>query len=146
MISEKELEKLEELLCDEARGFIKKGSLTAPNEAQTIKYLVESLKLVQDLKMCCSAGIYDQNDYGYSGTHMHNRIPTSYNGTVDFNGSYGRRSPSTGRYMSSYSRGYSGHSIHDRMISALEGMFDNAKSQHEADEIEKWIVRLREEN
>lgn len=68
----------------------------------------------------------------------------NYAGNMNFDGNYsGRRSPSTGRYMS---RGYSGHSIHDRMIAALEDVYGDAKNQHEENEIQTWIDRLRNNN
>lgn len=73
------------------------------------------------------------------------------------------RSPSTGRYtsmrsepymdsyrdsygmrnMGSYNDGYSGHSINDRMIDALERMMDTAKTEHERETIRKRIEEIR---
>lgn len=72
-----------------------------------------------------------------------------------YGGSYQRgRSMTTGRYMSrdgGYSSGgyngggYSGHSIKDRMIARLEAMYDEAKSEHEREEIQKEIRRIESE-
>lgn len=73
------------------------------------------------------------------------------------------RSPSTGRYtsmrsepymdsyrdsyemrqMGSYNDGYSGHSINDRMIDALERMMDTAKTEHERETVRKRIEEIR---
>lgn len=73
------------------------------------------------------------------------------------------RSPSTGRFTSmreepymdsyrdsygmrsvgSYNDGYSGHSINDRMIDALERMMDTAKTEHERETIRKRIEEIR---
>ena len=63
------------------------------------------------------------------------------------------RSPVTGRYISngmngmstrsSYSDGYSGHSIEDRMIMALEQQMDAAKTDYERSMVEKEIKRIR---
>jgi hypothetical protein len=53
------------------------------------------------------------------------------------NGSYGMRS------MGSYNDGYSGHSINDRMIDALERMMDTAKTEHERETIRKRIEEIR---
>lgn len=73
------------------------------------------------------------------------------------------RSPSTGRFtsmrsepyrdsyrdsyemrsMGSYNDGYSGHSINDRMIDALERMMDTAKTEHERETIRKRIEEIR---
>lgn len=62
------------------------------------------------------------------------------------------RSPVTGRYMSrdggSYarnSRGYSGHSINDRMVANLESMMDSASSDYERQLIRDEIDRIRRE-
>lgn len=59
------------------------------------------------------------------------------------------RSPVTGRYISRdsmmYEDGMSGHSIKDRMIARLESMYDEAKSEHEREEIRKEIRRLEAE-
>lgn len=49
-------------------------------------------------------------------------------------------SPVTGRYISN---GYSGHSIEDRMIMALEQQMDEAKTDYERQLVEKEIQRLR---
>lgn len=73
------------------------------------------------------------------------------------------RSPSNGRFTSmraepymdsyrdsyemrsggSYNDGYSGHSINDRMIDALERMMDTAKTEHERETIRKRIEEIR---
>lgn len=76
----------------------------------------------------------DTNSYGYMGYHGYS------NGD-----SYGRgRSPVTGRYISRGTMdGYSGHSIEDRMIMALEQQMDAAKSDYERSLIEKEIQRIR---
>ena len=72
------------------------------------------------------------------------------------------RSATTGRYMSrdydpmyhETSRryydgrtgdGYSGHSIKDRMIDRLEGMYDDAKTEHERKIVDEWINRIESE-
>lgn len=40
------------------------------------------------------------------------------------------------------SRGYSGHSIQDRMIAKLEDMYDEAHTEHERQVVQDWINRL----
>jgi hypothetical protein len=45
--------------------------------------------------------------------------------------------------MGSYNDGYSGHSINDRMIDALERMMDTAKTEHERETIRKRIEEIR---
>ena len=58
------------------------------------------------------------------------------------------RYPSTGRYVSMDSRPmhddrYSGHSIDDRMIDALERMYDTAETEHERRKIDQLIAEIR---
>ena len=53
------------------------------------------------------------------------------------------RSPVTGRYVSRGMGGYSGHSIEDRMIAALEDQMDACKNDYERQLIEKEIQRIR---
>lgn len=56
--------------------------------------------------------------------------------------SHTRRSPVTGRYVSR-DMGYSGHSVHDKMIAKLETCYDDAQSDYEKEEIRKEIDHLR---
>lgn len=148
MISMKELEMTEDLLVDELKKVVKKGELKDGTEAKALKDVLEAIKLIHCLRDGDEMES-PENGYsgysGYSGGWGRTRMPVNYNGNVDFNGTYGRRSPMTGRYISS-NGGYSGHSIHDRMIASLEGLYDQAGTQHEKDEISNWIGRLRTEN
>ena len=92
---------------------------------------------------CCRNGeSYDENgmSYGqYSGS----------DGYYDGMSGARSRSPVTGRYISrGYSddhmmHGYSGHSIEDRMIMALEQQMDGAKTDYERQLVEKEIQRIR---
>ena len=50
----------------------------------------------------------------------------------------GRRS-----YGDPYAYGYSGHSINDRLISLVEGMYDEAKSDYEREQLNKFISMIR---
>ena len=51
---------------------------------------------------------------------------------------------SSHRYYDGGSRnsGYSGHSKRDRMIAALEEMYDNAQTNHEREFVQEWLERL----
>lgn len=54
------------------------------------------------------------------------------------------RSSVTGRYISrSSDMNYSGHSIDDRAIAAIERLYDNAQSQHEKERLDSIIRRIR---
>lgn len=54
------------------------------------------------------------------------------------------RSPVTGRYISR-DGGMSGHSLKDRMIAKLEGMYDEAQTEYEREELRKEIRRIEAE-
>lgn len=146
MISHKEIDMVEDLLVDELKKVVKKGELKDATEAKAVKEVLESLNIIQCLR---EDSMNPQEEQGYSGYHMPrysggwgHRMPLNYGGTVDFNGTY---SGARGSHMN-MNGGYSGHSIHDRMIAALEPLYDNAKSEHERSEIDNWIARLRKEN
>lgn len=58
--------------------------------------------------------------------------------------SYARmRNPMTGRFMDR-DRGYSGHSIHDRMVAALEDLYDQAKTDYDRETITNGIRMIRQ--
>ena len=46
-------------------------------------------------------------------------------------------------YGDPYMNGYSGHSINDRLISLVEGMYDEAKSDYEREQLNKFISMIR---
>lgn len=162
MVSEKILDGMEELLCNELKKIVKQDTINGPNEARTVKDALESLQFIQTIRNGMMGGATDD---GYSGYMPRTNVPmgSGYSGNEvmrgnvhgDMNGnmhgnmpdyaygsSYGRRrSSTTGRYMS----GYSGHSIKDRMIASLEALYDDAGSQHEQTEIDNWINKLRSE-
>lgn len=127
MIEHKTLDAIEDLLVDEVKKVIKKGELKDGNEAKALKEVLESIKFVHCLR---DENVDDKGYSGYGGLGRM-RYPGNYGGTVDFAGTYGH--------------GYSGHSIHDRMIASLEGLYDQSKSQYEKDEITKMIGSIRSE-
>lgn len=45
----------------------------------------------------------------------------------------------------SFERGYSGHSIKDRMVSQLEAMYDEAQTEHKRQMVDEWIKRIETE-
>ena len=89
----------------------------------------------------------DGMSYGYNGS-SNGYSRAAYGMYGDGYGERGR-SPVTGRYVSrGYSNegmgyGYSGHSIEDRMIMALEQQMDSTKTEYERSQIEKEIKRIR---
>ena len=67
------------------------------------------------------------NSYGYP--HSYDRVPMG-------------RPMSTDSYR--YERGYSGHSVTDRMIASLEREMDMAETEYDRNKIQEEIRRLRE--
>lgn len=132
------LEDLKESVVKELRALNKKDSLSA----QEVKTATDAMCLLLKIKMYEEGGMeYSEDDgsYAYYGTRF--MMNGSYDHGMD--GSYGRgRSPVTGRYISRDGR-YSSHSINDRMIAKLEEMYDDAKTEHEREEVRREIERLR---
>lgn len=108
------LNDLEKRVVKELEKMNDKGDLN-PAELKTITDAVCLLEKIHKIQ--------DESEFEYSET---------------------RRSPSTGRYMSngSYRRGYSGHSINDRIVDKLEHMMDEAGSDYERDVISRWIAKV----
>lgn len=46
-------------------------------------------------------------------------------------------------YGDPYMNGYSGHSISDRVVSLVEGMYDEAKTDYERNQLHKFIEMIR---
>lgn len=113
---------LKEMVEEEIRRIVKKNDIT-PTELEN---LTKAVCLVEKVKMLDGGG-YSQMSYGDEGMSngYHNR---AYHGNSEM---YTR-----------YDRGYSGHSIKDRMIAKLESMYDEAKSDHERQTVDEWINRL----
>lgn len=142
---------------------MKKPDLTP---AET-KAMLDGLKLHDEL--CCR--IEDCNkaeeypERGYSGYPMPNHryhitsygMPErslqsggnnngSYNGDSSmrsYRGSYNDEPRYYGDEYSERGRGYSRHSISDRVVSMVENMMDTAKSDYERQELEKYIRAIR---
>lgn len=130
------LEDLKESVIRELRLLNKKDSMSA-NE---VKAATDALCLLLKIKMFEEGGSEYEEDF-----RSYESWPGEYSGRPRFNGSIhmdAGRSPVTGRYISRGS-GYSSHSINDRMIARLEDMYDEAKTEHEREEIRREIERLR---
>ena len=131
---EKILTGLQDLLTEELKKIVDKGDLNSA-ELDNVKDALCSIKETLEIEDMMSGG-YSNASYGH--------MPRTYN----IRGSYRRgRDANTGRYMSmrGSEEGYSGHSIKDRMIARLEGMYDEAGSEHERQMINDWIGRLETE-
>lgn len=138
------------LATKELDKIIKKGDLS-PSELESAYKIACMTEKCQEVKMKNEGAANSYGQYGYmDGFSV---TPNSYRGMYgDMEGSYSEargRSPVTGRYisrgmgMNSGGNGYSGHSIEDRMISALEQQMDEAKTEYERKMIQDEIQRIR---
>lgn len=124
------LEDLKGSVTRELRVLNKKDTLS-PTE---IKAATDAVCLLLKIKMIEEGGTeYDPDSNSF----------TSWNGEYYEDYSNRGRSPVTGRYISRTGGRYSSHSINDRMIAKLEDMYDEAKTDHEREEIRREIERLR---
>lgn len=125
---------LKDKLEDELRKIVKKGDIS-PAELENA---TKAVCLIEKLRSMESPEYNMGYEEGYAEGYYNARMPMK----EDLN-SYARgRSPVTGRYIS---RGYSGHSIKDRMVAKLESMYDEAQSDHERQTVDMWIKRLESE-
>lgn len=141
MLSNSDYEALEDLLCSEIKKVVKKGEIKDANEVKGVKDALEAIKIIH----CLKDGELDNDEkLGYYPTHH-----GGY-GRVDFNGTYGKRNMRTGRYMTNMANGMPdttyGHSIKDRMVAALEPMYDKAESGYEHNMIDKAIAAVHSLN
>lgn len=124
-----------ELLDSCIEDMNKKKDLTPAD----LDVLYKAYKLRRELKCDEEMGMDDEWDNSSSMYSRRNVMPRVY---MD---SYApMRSPVTGRYISR-DGGMSGHSIKDRMVAKLEGMYDEASSEYEREEIRKEIRRIEAE-
>ena len=138
---EKTLEYIKETLEEELKTFKKKGDI----KPEDVKVIKDALCAIKEINEMNGSGTYSE------GTMRMNHMPYGTEGNTGYSGT--NRSPVTGRYVSygTYPQynygvhGYSGHSINDRMVAALEPMYDMASSEHEKQVISNWINRIRSE-
>ena len=152
MLDAELIKNAESVLEKEIKKIVDKGEAITPAELENLK---KSLCVIDMLNNYGSGMPMNdpENSYGYSGAWNMNirRVndgPYAYgmNQMMRDTDSYGRgRSPVTGRYIShgQNSMGYSGHSIEDRMIAALEQQMDSAGSDYERSKIQEEINRIR---
>lgn len=137
MINPKILEDAEKRLEKELEKLFSKSELT-PNDWDAAKKAMCILNMMNSYQ---NGEPVDEEgmSYGYSMRSMHHYGEPYYSNERG-------RSPVTGRYVSRgtpMNAGYSGHSVEDRMIMALEQQMDSVQSEYERQQIEKEIRRLR---
>lgn len=120
------LSKAREALESHIQLIVRKGvNMTPPD----IDILTKDLCALETLKR-----IECTEDIGYSETsHRRGRSQTT-----------SRDTNSTRYYDGSGNSGYSGHSIHDRMVAQLERMMSDAKDDYERQQISEFIKKARE--
>ena len=135
-----ELKESAKLLTKEVKKINAKGDLT-PQELESLykaSCVAEKLMELEGEELTGMSGRrYDMNIRGNYGYPMHD--DHMWDGYSETRG----QSPVTGRYISRGMNGMSGHSIEDRMISALEEQMDHAKSEYERKTILDEISRIR---
>ena len=159
----KRIQDVEEILEKELRTEMKKivdAGAFAPGQSKTLCEAVDLMLKMNELEGCNSdpmmegysgrrgrspmTGRYVSRDYRDGSYRMDPHVMMdsftggSYGGVGYVKGSYD--DPYNG---GSYNMGYSGHSINDRMIAALENMMGNAKSDYEKQEIVNAIHKLQ---
>lgn len=144
----------------EIKGITKKDTINA-TELDNLKDAVCTAKYILDIIGELPG---DANDNASNGYHSSYAVRPGYKHEHEYSGAYfpkevysggypysyrRGRSATTGRYVSrgeNYGDAYSGHSINDRMVAAIEDMYDDAKSDHERQKIDTAIRMIRQNN
>lgn len=156
---EQSIRDMYQVLDKEVRNLAAKGTVS-PNELENAYKAIctmEKIKKMESMEMMGPEYSERGSSYGYG---VGGYWPLAYGEDE----SYRRGRGSNGRFMSMEGRGYSnggmsmesrsmagrgdnysGHSVKDRMIDALERMRDSAQSQAEMRDIEAEIMRIRSE-
>lgn len=141
---EKNLNSLEDLLNEQIAKIANKGDIT-PTELENMTKTLCLLEKIKDYRED-----YDWEDEGQS--QMSRRYSRRMDSMKDINNitrnPYSTNSYENRSYRNSYgrNRGYSGHSIKDRMVAKLESMYDEAQTDHERQIVDEWIDRLNTGN
>jgi hypothetical protein len=146
MIDLKILEDGERKLEADLKKLISKSELS-PADYDAFKKAMCILGMIENYP----GGMMDEEGMSYGYPMSRNAAPyRGYSMNSMGHDSYGRmRSPVTGRYISNgvndgtYANGYSGHSVNDRMIMALEQSIQPDMNEYERQKVEEEIRRLR---
>ena len=139
----------------EIKGITKKETIT-PAELTNLTSAISAVKKIMDIIGDLPEDANDNVSNGYNASYA---VRPGFKHEHEYSGAYfprevysgypysyrRGRSATTGRYVS---RGddYSGHSINDRMIAAMEDMYDEAKTDHERQKIDTAIRMIRQNN
>ena len=145
------LEKLSETIESELEKLSKKPELSVTEIDSATKAMCLLQKIHDYLYELEES---DDDDGGKSGRRSGGMYYDHYgNRSMDGRHSYRRdgentydgRSRMGGDRRTSYDTSYSGHSVKDRMISKLEDMMDDARSDYERSAISEWISKIERE-
>lgn len=146
-----------EMLEKEIKGITKKEAIN-PAELNSLSMALKAAKGIMDIIGDLPG---DANDTSSNGYHASYDIRPGFKHEAEYSGAYfprevysgypysyrRGRSATTGRYVSrgdNYGDAYSGHSIDDRMVAAIEDMYDEAKTDHERQKIDTAIRMIRQ--
>lgn len=138
--------KLEEITKEEIMKVAKKGEVAA-NEWENLDAVVNVMKNVKKVQMMLPE--WEEGSDGYSSRsyntpftpRMSYRNDRSYENQYDGMSNARCRSRTTGRYMSR-DTGRSMHSIKDRVVDAIERMYDDASTDHERTVLDDMIRKI----
>lgn len=132
---EQNLNSLENLLNEQIAKVAGKGDIT-PTELEN---MTKTLCLLEKIKEYSEYYAMQGDEEGHSQAYRRysRRIPMPENYHMNAYNDGMTRSRSYSR-----GRGYSGHSIKDRMVDKLESMYDEAQTDHERQIVDEWINRL----
>ena len=108
------LEKIREAVAEAIKPILKKSDMTPAD----LEILSKAVCIMETIKRW-QWHYDDENFYGHGG-------------------GYSRR-----YYDGNIHNGYSGHSIHDRMVAQLEHMMDETQSDYERQQIREFIKKAR---
>lgn len=125
--------RFEQMLERELESELENVEQTGTISPDKIKTLKDAFKLKKLVKECCE-------DSGYSSRRGRSRTTGRYmsrDGARSF-GSY------DGSYDGTSNRGSYGYSGHDKMISHLERMYEDAEDDKERQMIDEWIRKAEQ--
>lgn len=119
-------EEIEDMLCSELEGIVKRGELTS-NALDIMDKAVDIIKDVKTIQM------YDNEKYGDNYGDYYG------DGRYTDNGRYGR---GRGRYANRDSYGRYRDDVNSSMSEQLQNMLQKAQTEHEKEMIRKWMSQL----
>ncbi len=146
---EKTIEKVREVLTEHIQLIIRKGANMAPPD---IDFLNKDLCALETLQRIEGGGGGEDFEGASGNSYRRGRSRTtgrytsrdSHDGGSSM-GYYDGGSGNSSRYYDgSGNSGYSGHSIHDRIVAQLEHMMNDAKDDYERQQIREFIKQARE--